>query len=193
MKEHDWNELQKVWTSLPADAEPVGRELERMHRARPWWIVGSLAEVVIAAGGVAVGVWLMARGDWLGLSVGAVTILYTFAIGAVSLRARRVARIRLDDPVAQAVADSVRNARLGVQMGAATIHAMSVAMAFTAAVAIARSLLAPVAPAAAAAGYIAIGAANLVLALWLLLAFRYYKRSADLARLEAVAASLELR
>ena len=195
MKHHDWNELQKLWTSLPEHAEPVGRELERIRKFRPWWIVSSVVEILIAAAGIAFGGWLLARGDALELAVGAATILYTVAICWLSLRARRVARVRLDDPVTQAVADAVRNARLSVRLAAATIFAMSCAMAFTAVIAITVGLLAPPPPpppAAAGAGYVVIGAANLILAAWLLFAFLYYRRrSADLARLEAVAASLE--
>jgi hypothetical protein len=194
MKHHDWNELQKLWTSLPEHADPVGRELERIRKFRPWWIVSSVVEILIAAAGIAFGGWLLARGDALGLAVGAVTILYTVAVSWLSLRARRVARVRLDDPVTQAVADAVRNARLSVRLAAAMIFAMSCAMAFTAMIAITVGLLAPPPPpppAAAGAGYVVIGAANLILAAWLLFAFLYYRRrSADLARLEAVAASL---
>ena len=42
------------------------------------------------------------------------------------------------------------------------------------------------------AGFVAMGAVQLMLATWLALAFRHYrKRSADLARLDALAAELK--
>ena len=75
------------------------------------------------------------------------------------------------------------------RMAAATIFGICAGMGFTATLALGRGLLAR--DVVNAGGYIAIGIVELWLMLWMLLAFPYYrKRSADLARLESIAASL---
>jgi hypothetical protein len=190
MNEERWDELQRLWTSMPAGASPVARELERMRKQRVWWLIGTVIEIAVATAGIAVGVWALTRGHLLGVSTGASTIVFTLVVSALSVRARKVPRARLEDPVAQAVADSVRYARRSVQLAAATIWAVGAGIGFAAAICIVRGLLGPD---ATAAGYIVIGIVNTALMLWLFLAFAYYrKRSTDLARLEAIANSLEL-
>ena len=54
MNESEWNELQRVWKSLPPDAEPVAIELERLQRRRHWFAAEIVIEAVIAVAGLGV-------------------------------------------------------------------------------------------------------------------------------------------
>ena len=56
MNESEWNELQRLWKSCPAQAEPVAVELERLGRRRRWFAVEVVIEAVIAVAGLGVGV-----------------------------------------------------------------------------------------------------------------------------------------
>ena len=189
MSEPSWEELQRLWTSLPPQAAPVAKELLHMRTMRMWMLVGAAGEVLTALAGFAAGIWFIARGGAFFALMGAATIAFTAVVSALSIWARMQRRARLDDAVAQAVADAVRSARTGVRMAAATIFGICAGMGFTAILALGRGLLAR--DVVNAGGYIAIGIVELWLMLWLLFAFLYYrKRSADLARLESIAASL---
>jgi hypothetical protein len=69
------------------------------------------------------------------------------------------------------------------------IWGIAAGMVFAGVMALARALLTTEAN---LAGFAAIGAVQLMMAAWLAFAFRYYQsRAADLARLEAIANSLE--
>ena len=189
MSEPSWEELQRLWTSLPPEAAPVAKELRHMRTMRMWMLVGAAGEVLTALAGFAAGIWFIARGGAFFALMGAATIAFTTVVSALSIWARLQRRARLDDAVAQAAADAVRSARTGVRMAAATIFSICAGMGFTAILALGRGLLAR--DVVNAGGYIAIGIVELWLMLWLLFAFLYYrKRSADLARLESIAASL---
>ena len=190
MSEPSWEELQRLWTSLPPQAAPDAKELLHMRTMRMWMLVGAAGEVLTALAGFAAGIWFITRGGAFFALMGAATIAFTTVVSALSIWARMQPRARLDDAVAQAVADAVRSARTGVRMAAATIFGICAGMGFTAILALGRGLLAR--DVVNAGGYIAIGIVELWLMLWLLFAFLYYrKRSADLARLESIAASLE--
>jgi drug/metabolite transporter (DMT)-like permease len=107
---------------------------------------------------------------------------------ALSLSVWLTPQARLDDAVEHALATARQHVRVGVRHAAALVWALLAGMVFAAAMALARGLLSET---AALAGYVVIGGMQLVLAISLALAFRYYQaRSAALARLDAIADEL---
>ena len=189
MNDNEWNELQRLWTSLPPQAAPVTAELERLRRRRGWSAVGIGVETLLALAGLAVAIWLLTQGGAFFVVVGVATIVFVAAVCALSAWARMAPRPNAADPVARAVAVARRQALLGVRFAAATIWAIVAALVFSAVMAFGRGLLTTEAQ---LAGFVALGAAQLVLAVWLACAFWYYgARSAALARLDAIAAELQ--
>jgi hypothetical protein len=189
MNDHEWNELQRLWKSLPPQAAPVTAELERLRRRRGWRFAGIAIETLIALAGLGVAIWLLTQGGTFLIVAGAATIVFVVAVCALSAWARMAPQPNAADPVARAVAVAQRQALLGVRFAAATIWAIVVALVFAAVMALSRGLLTT---AATLEGYVALGAVQLMLALWLAFAFRYYgTRSATLAKLDAIAAELQ--
>ena len=47
MNEREWAELQQLWKSAPAPAEPVAIELRRLGRWRRWFALEVIIEAVI--------------------------------------------------------------------------------------------------------------------------------------------------
>jgi hypothetical protein len=189
MNESEWNELQRLWRSSPQQAEPVVVELERLRRGRRWLAIGVAIETIIAVLGLSAGVALLTRDGAFFLVTGIATITFVVLVCALSLWVWLLPRPRPEDAVEHAVAVARQHARIGVRHATATIWALVVGMVFSAVMALARGLLTE---SAALAGYIAIGAVQLMVAAWFALAFRYYQaRSASLARLDAIAAALK--
>ena len=189
MNESEWNELQRVWKSLPQEAEPVAIELERLRRRRHWFTAEIAVEAVIAIAGLSVAAWTIARGGTFLVVSGIATCILVAVVCTLSARARMAPRPNLDDAVGRAVAVAKQHVLVRVRLAAATIWGIVAGMVFAGFMALARALLTTEAH---LAGYLAIGAVQLMLAAWLAFAFRYYQaRSADLAKLESIADELE--
>lgn len=188
MNESEWNELQRLWNSSPERAEPVVVELERLRRRRRWLVAGVAVESGIALVGLAVGVALVANGGVFFVVSGVATCAFVALVCALSLWVWRLPQPRPEDAVEHAVAVARQHARVGVRHAASMIWATVAGIVFAAAMSLARGLFTTE---ASLGGYVAIGGVLLMLAAWLAFAFRYYQtRSAALARLDAIAASM---
>ena len=188
MKESEWSDLQRLWKRSPPYPAPVTRELERLARRRRWQAVELAVGSGIGAVGLAVGVAMIVRGGAFQIVGGIAACVFVAAVTALSLWAWLAPQPRADEAVSEALAVARRNARAAVRHAAAMIWATVAGMLFTAAMALARGFLTTEAN---LAGFIVIGAVQLMLAAWLALAFRYYQaRSAALARLDAIADAL---
>ena len=88
MSEPSWEELQRLWTSLPPEAAPVAKELRHMRTMRVWMLVGAAVEVLTALAGFAAGIWFIARGGAFFALMGAATIAFTAVVSALSIWAR---------------------------------------------------------------------------------------------------------
>lgn len=182
----DWDDLERVWQSLPAQAAPAAEELRRQQRWR--WLSTFILSTEIVTGvlGAAAGVWVLTRGDFVSVVMGVATLVFVAAVSASSWWARSLAPVRHDDPVMSAVEAALRRARLGVRLAFATLWSTAAALVFLAVIAFALSL------GDRPGGYFMIGIALVWLAAWQLGTIVYLrKRSADLARLRAVKADLE--
>ena len=189
MNDNEWNDLQRLWQSLPPQAEPVTAELERLRRRRGWSAAGIAVETLIALAGLGMALWMLLQGGAFFIVSGVGTIVFVAVVCALSAWARMAPRPDVADPVARAVAVARRQALLGVRFAAATIWAIVAALVFAAVTALGRGLLTTE---ATLAGYVALGAAQLVLATWLAFAFWYYRaRSTALTKLDAIAAELQ--
>ena len=189
MNESEWNDLQRVWKSSPQQAEPVTKELERFRRGRKWLPVNLVVQAIIALAGLGVGVGLVARGGTFHVVAGSATCAFVAIVCALTLWAWLTApQPRPEDAVRHAVAVARQHARVTVQQATAMIWALVAGLVFAAAMALARGFFGEATP----GGYVVIGGIQLMLAAWFGVAFRYYRaRSADLSRLEAIAAALE--
>ena len=188
MNDREWAELQQLWKSAPAPAEPVAVELRRLGRWRRWFVLEVIIEAVIAVAGLIAGVLMIIRGGSFLVVSGVATLVLVAATCGLSAWARSAHAPRPDDPVQRAVAVARQHASVRARLAAATIWGIAAGMVFTAVMALARGLLTSN---ATPGGYVAIGAVQLMLAAWLALAFLYYqRRSADLVKLDAIADSL---
>jgi ferric-dicitrate binding protein FerR (iron transport regulator) len=189
MNDNEWNELQRLWTSLPPQAAPVTAELERLRRRRGWSAAGIAIETLMALAGLGMATWLLTQGGAFLVTVGIATIVFVAVVCALSAWARMAPRPNAAEPVARAVAMARRQALLGVRFAAATVWAIVAALVFSAVMALGRGLLTTHAQ---LAGFVALGAVQLMLAVWLACAFWYYRaRSAALVKLDAIAADLQ--
>jgi hypothetical protein len=189
MNESEWNDLQRVWKSSPQQAEPVAKELERFRRGRKWLPVNLVVQAIIALAGLGVGVGLVARGGTFHVVAGCATCAFVATVCVLALWAWLTApQPRPEDAVRHAVAVAQQHARVTVQQWVATIWGLIAGLVFAAAMAFARGFFGEATP----GGFVVIGGIQVMLAAWFGLAFRQYRaRSADLARLEAIAAALE--
>ena len=189
MNESEWNDLQRLWTSAPREAAPVVAELERLRRRRRWLILAAAIETLIAVAGIVAGAALIVRGGTFFVVSGIATCVFVVMVCALSLWVWKLPQPRPEDAVEHALAVARQNARIGVRRATALIWGLVAALLFCAAMALARGFLTD---AAELAGFVVIGVAQLVIAAWLALVFRYYQaRVAALARLDAIAAALE--
>jgi len=160
-----------------------------LRRRRGWSSVGIAVETLIALAGLGMAIWLLTQGGTFFIVVGVAMIVFIAVVCALSAWARMAPRPNAADPVAQTVAVARRQALLGVRFAAATVWAIVAALVFSSVMALGRGLLTTDAQ---LAGFIALGAVQLMLAVWLACAFWYYgARSAALAKLDAIAAELQ--
>jgi hypothetical protein len=188
---NDWNDLERLWQTLPENAAPVASELQRLHRWR-WAHVALIAgDVIMTLVGLAAGVWLLTRHDAFTVLLGVATLVIVVIAAGLSWWARAITQERLDDPVSRAVAIAVRRARIGVRLAVGGQWAVCLGLAFTALVTLGRSFEPAVDANDVSLGYLAIGMTQVWMAVCLAGTIIYHrKRAADLARLEALAASL---
>ena len=188
---NDWNDLEKLWQSLPPKATPAAEELRRQHRWR-WASYGLIAgDVVMTIVGIAAGVWLMTRPGSFAVLMGVATIVFAALAAALSWWARAVAHVPLEDTVANTVALAVRRARIGVRLAISVQWAVVTGALFTALVVFGRTYSQNFDAESVRIGFMAIAITQLWLAVCLAGSIVYHrKRAADLARLEAIAASL---
>ena len=188
----DWNDLERLWQSLPPKAAPAAEELRRLHRWR-WASLALIAgDVVMTLIGLAAGIWLLTRSNAFTILLGVATIVMVVAAAGLSWWARRIHQVRLDDPVAQAVAVAVQRAQVGVRLAVATQWAICMGLLFTALVTFGRSYGSVADAATINMGFMAVALTQLWMAVALAGTILYHrKRTADLARLEALAASLK--
>jgi hypothetical protein len=91
----DWNELERAWQSLPANASPVVEELKRARRWQWWSHVYLAGEIVIGIAGFAAAGWLFWRGGTFSIVMGLATIVFVAVTGGTSLWARLLPHARL--------------------------------------------------------------------------------------------------
>jgi len=187
----DWSELERLWQSLPAEAEPAIAELKRQHKWRLFTRLAISTEIVIALGAVAMSVWVFLRGDFVSVVIAVAALAFVVAVSAASIWARALRAARAEDPVLRAVELAVRHARVGVRFALATLWSVCAALVFLAVVAFVFDSTPAFDAAKAGSGYFAIGLSLLWLAVWLGGAIVYHdKRSHDLARLQVLKAAL---
>lgn len=187
----DWNELERLWQSLPEDAAPVAVELKRMKTWRWASITLAAGDAIMTLVGIAIGVWLIARGGPLAVT-GFGAVILSLVAGGLSFWARRVAPARTDDPVQTAVALAIRRAQVGVRLAVAVMWSVGAGMLFVAFIALLRATGDDVSPAMARTMLFVVGFTLLwlVIALGAALIYRE-RRQADLARLLAIKAGLQ--
>ncbi len=188
---NDWNDLERLWQDLPAKAAPAAEELRRYHRWR--WASYALivGDVIMTFVGIGAGVWLMTRPGSFAVLMGIATIIFAALAAALSWWARAITHVPLDDSVANTVALAVRRARIGVRIAVSVQWAVVMGAVFTALVVFTRTYSQNFDPDSVRTGFMAIAITQIWLAVCLAGSIFYHrKRAADLARLEAIAASL---
>lgn len=188
----DWNELERVWQSLPEDAAPVAVELKRMKQTR-WLSIALMAgDAIMTLVGVAIGVWFILQGSAYLVVMGFAAVALALVAGGLSFWARQVAQVRADDPVQTAVALAIRRAQVGVRLAVAVMWSVVAGMLFVALAALMRATGGDVSPTVARTMLITIGLTLLWLVIALGVAMIYRdRRQADLTRLLAVKAGLQ--
>src|SRR5262249_7774367 len=85
---NNWNDLEKLWQSLPPKAAPAVEELRRYHRWR-WASYALIAgDIVMTLIGLAAGIWLLSRANSFAILNGVATIIFVCAAAALSWWAR---------------------------------------------------------------------------------------------------------
>jgi hypothetical protein len=191
MSNNDWNDLERLWQSLPAKAAPAVEELRRYHRWR-WASYALIAgDVVMTIVGFGAGVWLLTRPNTFALLMGIATLVFVTLAAALAWWARAVVHVPLGDSVANTVALAIWRARIGVRLALAVQWAVVMGAMFTALLAFGRTYGQSFDIGTGHTAFMAIAIAQLWLAVCLAGAIIYHrKRAADLARLEALRASL---
>lgn len=180
----DWNDLEQAWRSLPAKAAPAAEELQRQARWRWWSRFYVWSEVAVGIAGAMVGGWMIARND---VVIGAATLFLVAVASGSSWWARSLAPAKADDSVVLALELAVRRARIGVRLAFATLWSLAASLVFLGAYALALNLQAQVNRAA----WVVFGVALIWLAIWAGgTLFYLWRRMGDLARLQALKASL---
>jgi hypothetical protein len=143
------------------------------------------ADVVMTVIGLGIGVWLVGRGDFFAVVMGAATLVFVPVAAALSFWARQVKADVADAPVHEALERAVKNARTSVRIATASLWTVVVGLSFTAIIAFARGLSDSTDFPDMQRFLIAIGATQVWLALVLGATIVYYqRRQADLTRLE---------
>jgi hypothetical protein len=181
----DWNELEALWRDLPEKAAPAVAELERMRRWR--WVTRAfvVGDVVMTLAGLAIGVWLIGRGDAFSVLFGVATLFFTFAAAALSYWARFGKAPGVNAPVQAALDLAVKNALTGVRLAVASLWTVCIGLLFLAIVAFGRAWGDPPEGPAVQGLLLAVGAALVWLAFVLAVTIVYFgQRRATLAKLE---------
>lgn len=187
----EWNELERLWQSLPEEAAPAVTELKRMKQTR--WLSTALAagDAIMTLVGVVVGVWFVVQGGVYFTVMGLAAVVFALFAGGLSFWARRVAQVRADDPVQTALALAIRRAQVGVRLAVAVMWSVGAGMLFVALAAIMRATNGDISPAGARMMLLTIGFTLVWLVAALAGAMIYRdRRQADLSRLLAIKAGL---
>ena len=174
-------------------SSPTARRTRSAHaifrRWRRWFAIEVVIEAVIAVAGLIAGVWMFVRGGSFLVVSGIATFVLVAATCALSAWARSAHAPRPDDPVpTRRRRGEAARVRACAARSSHDLGGSPAGMVFTAVMALARGLLTAN---PTLSGYVAIGAVQLMLAVWLAFAFLYYQGcSADLAKLDAIADSL---
>lgn len=181
----DWKDLEALWRELPDKATPAVEELKRMRRWR--WVTRAfvVGDVIVTIAGIAIGVWLIGRGDEFSILFGIATLAFTSAAASLSFWARFGTVQGAGAPVQEALDLAVRNAVTGVRLAVASMWTVCFGLVFLAIVASGRVWGDPPDAPAAQGLLLAFGAALLWLAFVLAVTIVYYgQRRATLAKLE---------
>lgn len=188
----EWNELERLWQSLPEEAAPAITELKRMKRTR--WLSVALAagDAIMTLIGVVVGVWFVVQGGVYFTVMGVAAVVLALFVGGLSFWARRVAQVRADDPVQTALALAIRRAQIGVRLAVAVLWSVGAGMLFVALAAIMRATNGDISPAGGRMMLLTIGFTLVWLVVALAGALIYRdRRQADLSRLLAIKDGLQ--
>jgi predicted permease len=188
----DWKDLEAAWQSLPDESVPEAarRELRRAAHLQWWSKTYFVLEILCTVVSIAAGVWFLAYGDMLSVTLGiGIIILATIAMGA-SLWARAQPKPRDEDPVFLAIATASARVEFGLRMAMANLWVICFSMLFITLYAISIDIMGS--DADKRAGYLAITIALGYAAVWLAGTLVYITwRQRDLKRLRAVEQSLK--
>jgi hypothetical protein len=188
----DWKDLEAAWQSLPDESVPeaVRQELRRAARLQWWSKTYFVLEILSTIVGIAAGLWFVAKGDMLAVTLGVAFIFLISAAMGASLWARAQPKPRDEDPVLLAIATASARVEFGLRMGQANLWAVCFSMLFIALYAISIDIMGS--DADKRAGYLAITIALGYAAFWLAGTLVYITwRQRDLTRLQAVEQSLK--
>jgi predicted permease len=188
----DWKDLEAAWQSLPDESVPEAarRELRRAAHLQWWSKTYFVLEILCTVVCIAAGVWFLAYGDMLSVTLGiGIIILATIAMGA-SLWARAQPKPRDEDPVFLAIATASARVEFGLRMAMANLWVICFSMLFITLYAISVDIIGS--DDDKRAGYLAITIALGYAAVWLAGTLVYITwRQRDLKRLRAVEQSLK--
>jgi hypothetical protein len=188
----DWKDLEAAWQSLPDESVPEAarRELRRAAHLQWWSKTYFVLEILCTVVSIAAGVWFLAYGDMLSVTLGiGIIILATIAMGA-SLWARAQPKPRDEDPVFLAIATASARVEFGLRMAMANLWVICFSMLFITLYAISVDIIGS--DDDKRAGYLAITIALGYAAVWLAGTLVYITwRQRDLKRLRAVEQSLK--
>lgn len=180
----EWNDLEQVWRSLPAEAAPAVQELQRQVRWRWLSELYVWTEIAMALAGTAVGVWLLVEGD---VVLGIATMVFVAAVSWSSWWARSLAPAKADDPVMLALELAVRRARIGIRLAFAILWSVAGSLIFVGVVGLVMEHGGP----PNRLTFVILGVTFIWLAIWTGgTLFYLWRRMGDLARLQALKASL---
>ena len=188
----DWKDLEAAWQSLPDESVPeaVRQELRRAARLQWWSKTYFVLEILSTIVGIAAGLWFVAKGDMLAVTLGVAFILLISAAMGASLWARAQPKPRDEDPVLLAIATASARVEFGLRMAMANLWTICFSMLFITLHAISIDIMGS--DDDKRAGYLAITIALGYAAFWLAGTLVYITwRQRDLKRLQAVEQSLK--
>jgi hypothetical protein len=180
----DWDDLERVWRSLPANAAPAADELRWLARWRWLSTLTVWTEIATGIAGAAAGLWLLVQDDVL---LGVATLIFVAVVSWSSWWARSLAPAKADDPVVLALEVAVRRARIGVRLAFAILWSVAACLVFVGVFVFLMDHEAPL----GRSSLLIIGVVFIWLAVWTGgTLFYLWRRLSDLARLQALKASL---
>ncbi len=188
----DWKDLEAAWQSLPDESVPEAVRQELRHAARlQWWSkTYFVLEILSTIVGIAAGLWFVAKGDMLAVTLGVAFIFLISAAMGASLWARAQPKPRDEDPVFLAIATASARVEFGLRMAMANLWVICFSMLFITLYAISVDIIGSEDD--KRAGYLAITIALGYAAFWLAGTLVYITwRQRDLKRLQAVEQSLK--